>query len=67
MSPERAAIIDAMMLQGGGPRESAYSQDAPVPPPQEVYYPPVPGESWLEKIQREALELKMRMIDSQTR
>jgi len=64
MSPERAAIIDAMMLQGGGPRESAYS--APPPEVQEQYYPPVPGETWLERQRREAEELKFRMIDAQT-
>ena len=49
MSPERAAIIDAMMMQGGGSPQSAYSApQAPAPPP----------ETWLEKLKREASEFQ---------
>ena len=56
MTPEeRAAIIDAMMLQGGGSRESAYSAPAPLPPPQET---------WLERFQREKRELQDARVDS---
>ena len=56
MSPEQAAIIDALMLQGGCSRQSSYS---PTPPP--VQKP----ETWLERQRREAMEMKMRMIDAQ--
>ena len=56
MSPEQAAIVDAMMLRGGGSRQSSYS-----PPPPPVQKP----ETWLERQRREAMEMKMRMIDAQ--
>ena len=49
MSPEQAAIIDALMMQGGGSPQSAYSApQAPPPPP----------ETWLEKFQREKREFQ---------
>ena len=58
MSPERAAIIDAMMLGGGGPRESVYSAPPQLPPPQE---------SWLERFQREKRELQDARVEAAQR
>jgi len=59
MSPERAAIIDAMMMGGGGPRTSVYS---PPPLKQQPDYPPVQGESWFERQRREKAEFEDERI-----
>ena len=49
MTPEQAAIIDALMMQGGGPRDSVYS------PEQTIQKKP---ETWLERQRREAAEFQ---------